>query len=181
MAKDLLTPLARRTRFGEVYQVLQAGLSDIVPAPPEQITPTQRLDELVPQVERRRVWQELSDAGLALPPLGLPSRIFFGAACVVLAPVALLVLLVNWSFVFTAVELYIWARRVTRPLATQVPAGCETVQEAVLHLTPFRREDYNAGLWPREAIALKVRSICARVAGLPVESVKEDTRWIDLC
>ena len=155
-------------------------MSDIVPARPEQIVPTQGLDELIPPVERRRVWQELSDAGLTLAPLSLPSRIFLEAACVVLAPVALLVLLVNWSFVCTAVELYIWAQRVTRPLATQVPAGCKTVQEAVLHLTPFRREDYEAGLWPREAIALKVRLLCAKVTGLPLESVKDETRLTDL-
>jgi hypothetical protein len=166
---DILTPLARRTRFGEVYQSLREQLEEIVPDRTQEITPTQRFDQLIPLAERRRVWQQLQQVGFVLPPLRLPSRVVLASTCIVLAPVALLVLLINWSFAFTAVELYIWARRITRPMAVEVPAGCQTVQEAVLQLTPFRRQDYMAGLWPREAIALRVRMLFARAAGVPLQ------------
>jgi hypothetical protein len=178
MVEDVLTPLAGRTRFDQVFRGLRAHLLDILPTRPEEISPTQRFDQLIPRVERQRVWQEFREAGFAVPPLRLPSQVFLVVAFVILAPVAVLVLLLSWSFVFALVELSILAQRVTRPLAIELPF--HTVQEAVLYLTPFRREDYRAGLWPREAIALKVRVLFAEAAGRPLESVREETRVSDL-
>jgi hypothetical protein len=178
MVEDVLTALGGRTRFDQVFQGLRARLLEVLPARPEEVSPTQRHDQLIPRLDRRRVWQELREAGFALPPLRLPSQVFLAAAFVVLAPVAILVLLLNWSFVFALVELSIWARRVTRPLAIELPL--QTVQEAVLYLTPIRRADYHAGLWPPEAIALKVRALIAEAAGRPLESVQAETRISDL-
>ena len=73
------------------------------------------------------------------------------------------------------------ARKVTRPLTIHPPIGCETMQEAALHLTPFRHEDYKAGLWPREDIAARVRWILARELHIPFEAITEKTSLADLC
>jgi hypothetical protein len=49
-----------------------------------------------------------------------------------------------------------------------------------LTVTPFTHEDFKAGLWPREEIAAKVRLLVAKAAGLPVDSVTEETSFCDL-
>ena len=68
----------------------------------------------------------------------------------------------------------------SRPLAVRTPDGCQTVREAVLQATPFRREDYQAGLWPRSDISAKVRLLFAEIAGVPFESVTEDSPLAEL-
>jgi len=55
------------------------------------------------------------------------------------------------------------------------------VREAVLHLTPFRRQDYERGFWTSEEIAAKVRLIVARATGTPFPLVTNDTRLDTLC
>jgi len=99
----------------------------------------------------------------------------------VLVPVIMLAcILRNWSILLSLAELSVLARRVTRPWAVQPPVACETVREATLHLTPFTREDYQAGLWPREEVAAKVRWIVSRAVGVPFESVTDETQFLDL-
>ena len=61
----------------------------------------------------------------------------------------------------------------TRPLAVKPPIACETVHEAVLRLTPFRREDYQAGLRPREELAAKVRLIISEATGVPFAEIHQ--------
>ena len=65
-------------------------------------------------------------------------------------------------------------------MAIYPPIGCQTLQEAALQLTPFRKEDYQAGLWPHEDIAGKVRLVICEAIGMPFEAVKEESRLSEL-
>jgi hypothetical protein len=163
------------------FRQLQEKLLEILPARPEEITPAARFDTLIPPEDRRHTWHQLHEAGFDLPPLMLSSRVFLAAAFIVLAPVALLAHFFSWSFVFSVAELGLLAHKVTRPLAIHPPIGCETMQEAALQLTPFRQEDYKAGLWPREDIAAKVQLIVARELGIQFEAITAETSLANLC
>jgi hypothetical protein len=172
--------LANNSKTNRTFHYLREKLLEIYPIQVDELTSSARFDRLIAADERRRVWQKLREAGFDLPELTLSSRVFLAAALIVMAPVALLAYFLNWTVVLSLAELGLLARKVTRPLAIYPPIGCETVQEAVLHLTPFRQEDYKAGLWPREDIAAKVRWITARAAGLPFETVTNETRLLDI-
>src|SRR5262249_42521581 len=149
--------MATKSKTTQTLHQLQEKLLEILPTLPEEITPSARFGMLIPPADRRRTWQQLQDAGFDLPQLTLSTRLFLTAAFIVLTPVALLAYFVSWSFLFSVAELGLIAHKVTRPLAIHPPIGCETMQEAALHLTPFRKEDYEAGLWSHEEIAAKVR------------------------
>jgi hypothetical protein len=164
-----------RTLYG-----LRARLSEVLAVPAAAITPDQHLDALVPREERRRVWQEMAEAGYELPPLELSGLVFWLTAVFVVFPLLLVgVILKTWAVVFSLPELGLLARRITRPLAIDTPTGL-TVYEVAVALTPFARVDYKAGLWPAKAIADKVRLIIAAGAGVPFDEVRPDTRLADL-
>src|SRR5262249_6458769 len=132
--------------------------------------------------ERRRVWQDLRTAGFDVPELALSAYVRLVVTLLVLLPVALVAYAwSNWTVLLSLGELGLLARRLTRPWAIYPPFGCETVQEAVVQLTPFTHADYQAGLWPREEIAAKVRWIVAEVTGVPFEKVTEQTRLNYIC
>ncbi len=101
-------------------------------------------------------------------------------AFLVVAHVAALVFLFNWTAIFNAIVLGLLGRSATRPLAVHPPRGCRTIEEAVVCITPFSREDYKAGLWPPEAIAAKVRWLVAWEALLPMDAVTDETRLKDV-
>jgi hypothetical protein len=141
MSDDLLTSLSHRTRAYHVFEALQKTLSDILGVSRNEVTPTRRLDSLLPRERMPEAWEGLRTAGFALPPL---------------------------------------KRKLLRPRTVELPGGCETLQEAVFYLTPFSQADYRAGLWPRAAIAGKVRCITARALGMSLDSVPENMRFQEL-
>jgi hypothetical protein len=161
--------------YGRLCEALRASVTRA------EIRPSDRFDILIPPEKRRRVWSRLRTEGLDLPALRLSGKALFLIVFLVLAPVlALYVALKSWTALFSIAELSFLARRIARPWAIHLPRGCETVREAALQLAPFSHEDYLAGLWPRKDIADKVRLIVARAAGVPFESVTEETRFDDL-
>ncbi len=171
----------RKTKIGMTYQEFERELRELVPLSQPNIDPSDRIEALIPSEERRRVWRQLQLAGFDLPELALSPQVFFMAAALVLAPVILLVLsLRKWSMLLSLLELSFLAHRLTRPLAIYPPFGCRTVQQLVVHLSRFVLEDYKAGLWTHDEIAAKVRQIFAEAAGVPVESVKGETRLEEL-
>jgi hypothetical protein len=169
-----------RSKTGQTLCRLREQLLLATALTPDAITPAARFEALIPDDERRRVWDGLRAGGLALPALELSPRVFLLAALMVLAPVLLLAFAQkNAAILLSVTELGLLARRITRPLAVHPPRGCETVREAVLRLTPFDTRDYKAGLWPPEDIADRVRLLIAEVANLPFESVKRESRLIE--
>jgi hypothetical protein len=168
----------RRSKTDQAYDRLRKALQDFVLH--AEIRPSARFDALIPPGERRLVWSRLQMEGLELPALQLSSRALFLIVVLVLAPVLALYVVLSWTALFSLAELSFLARKVARPWAIHPPRGCETVREAALQLAPFSRQDYQAGLWPRKDIADKVRLIVARAAGVPFESITEETRFSDL-
>lgn len=170
------------SKINQTFPHLRESLIYLVPATPDQITPPRPFAVLIPPQDRRRVWQDLRAAGYDLPELHLPASVGLLVAILVLLPVALAAFaLKNWTVLLSLGELGLLARRITRPWATQPPIGCETVQEAVILLTPFTRADYQAGLWPQEEIAAKVRRIVAQATGVPFAEITDQTRLDDIC
>jgi hypothetical protein len=172
-------PYRRPSKADEVYDRLCEALRSS--ATRAEIRPSDRFDILIPPDERRLVWSRLRTEELDLPALRLSGKALLLIVFLVLAPVlALYVAVRSWTALFSLAELSFLARRITRPWAIHPPHGCETVREAALQLAPFSRQDYQNGLWPRKDIADKVRLIVARAAGVPFESITEETRFSDL-
>lgn len=170
------------SRTDQTYSQLREELVEVIGLTGSDVQQSDRFQAIVPPRDRRQVWRKLRDDGFELPGLVLSSRVLLFVTICVLAPVLVLYVVVkNWTAFFSLGELGFLARRLTRPWAIHPPVGCETVREAVLHLTPFSQEDYEAGLWPREDIADKVRLIVARATGTPFDSVTEETRLDDIC
>jgi len=166
---------------GRTFTRLRASLADLVPAPVASISYSSSFATMIRPWSRRRVWQQLRTAGFALPGLTLSGPVFILVAAVVMFPAWLIVLTVKgWTALFSLAELVLLSHKVTRPLAIHPPLGCETVHEAVLELTPFRHEDYQAGLWPPEEITAKVRQMVAEVAGVSFEEIRPETRLCEL-
>jgi len=169
----------REAKTAATLAALQSQLHELVPTARATIVNSDRLEDIIPLPDRRVAWQALRAAGFPLPALRLSWRVLMISVAIVLGPVLLMAL--AWqraSICLAVVELGILAYRLTRPLATHAPASCETVREAVLHLTPFEIADYRAGLWPREDVRDKVRLIIARGSGVRFQDVFDDSRLI---
>lgn len=152
-----------------------------MPAPAESISYSARLASIIPPYRRRRVWRHLRAAGFALPGLTLSGPVLIVVVTIILFPAWLIILTVKgWMALFSLAELVVLSHKVTRPLAIHPPIGCETVHEAVLELTPFRHEDYRAGLWPPEEIGAKVRLIVAEATGMPFATITPQTKLVDV-
>jgi hypothetical protein len=158
---------------------LQAKLGESVGLPPAEFGPTKKIETMIPPKERRRVWTELAEAGYPLPSSGL-SVLFLIASFVALIPLSVLAFVSKaWAFFFFLPELSLLVRKIARWLAAHLPKGL-TVYEAALGLTPFRREDYELGLWPPEEIGDKVRLVISNSVGVPFDSIRGETRLADL-
>jgi hypothetical protein len=86
----------------------------------------------------------------------------------------------TWFVGLSVIELSFVAYRLTRPLAIHPPGRCKTVGQAVLRLRNVRRPDGQPLPWTREEITERVRMIVSACAGVSIENVTDDTRWIDL-
>jgi hypothetical protein len=164
-----------------VFYRLRRDLVELLPIARPRIRPETRFVDIIPRRDRRRVWRELQSRGYRLPALQLPGYlILWGTLSVVIRSAAVAWLFKNPLFAAVGLPFAILTWFLARPLAVRPSLGCETIREAVLHVTPFRRVDYEAGLWPRADISAKVRLIIACAAGVPFDRVREDTRFTDL-
>lgn len=171
----------RESMTARTMRRLQAKLSELVGLPPAEFAPTKKLETLISRQERRRVWTELAAVGYPLPALGLSAPVFWIASIFVLGPLLVLVFLVKtWAVVLSLPELALLVHKITRRLAIHPPMNL-TVYEAALGLTPFRREDYDAGLWPAEDVAEKVRFVISISTGRAFDSIRAEDRIVDLC
>jgi hypothetical protein len=188
---------SRITKVDMTFQEFQRKLRELLPLSQKEFRMSDRIEDIITPQERRRIWQELRVAGYDLPELNLPLSqipqgtgiyclLVFGAVLVLGLPLLFLVLiakLLPFAFLKRIQALlidWIFPGNPDNPLAIHAPVGCETVEEAVLQLTPFRVEDYKAGLWPRETLAAKVRQIVATSSGVSFQAIQSETRWGDL-
>jgi hypothetical protein len=143
----------REARTSSALIDFRKRLQEALPSITTSIDPTERLEDLIPAIDRRRVWKELRDADLNLPPLRLAQPVVLVGIAAVVGPIALLMMTFRKaSIILSAIEISVLVYRLLRPLAVRMPRGCETVREAALHLTPFTAADYKAGLWPHEDV-----------------------------
>ncbi|MBV9124606.1 MAG: hypothetical protein JO112_14715 [Planctomycetes bacterium] len=173
-----------------VFYRLRRALRAQLPLSRHTIRPSRMLAELVPESQRRRVWQHLQREELRLPDLQLSSPLSYLAKglllaagkflAVVMITVLFAPFLVPWwwqnGFAFwivILVALAFWLGM--RPLAVQVPARVGTIREAVLYLAPRAAV---AGL-TRESIAAKVSQLVSENLGVPREKVTEESWFVD--
>jgi hypothetical protein len=165
-----------QSKIGMTLADFQDRLQEVIPSSPDHIELNDRLEDLIPSHERRRVWRELQRSGLTLPRLALSWRVFWISTAMIAAPLVLLALAMRTaSLIVSLIEFSFLAYRFTRRWAVYPPPSCQTVRDAVLYLTPFHFVDYKAGLWSRKDLADKVRSIVANAHGLRLEDVHNDT------
>lgn len=157
---------------------LRRRLAELTSTPESEINAGTRLDALIARSDRRRVWSGLIKEGFELPDLERPPAVVWCAFF--LLALLFATSLKAWQAILSGVELALFTRRVTRPLAVHPPLGCETLREAAIRATPFSQPDYHAGLWPHEDIADKVRLIIAEACNIPVSSIQDDTNLVDL-
>ena len=191
------SPSSRPTKPEMTFRLLERKLHELLPSRAQDIHLSDRFETIIPTEDRRRVWRELKLAGLILPDLTVPrselqrSELWGCLLCpivLILGFPFLFAALVTKALGFTFVDRILSTvfnrifllTRVNEELAIYSPAGCETVQEAVLDLTPFRFEDYKAGLWPPEEIGAKVRHIISEHSGVSFDEIKNDSRWGEL-
>ena len=174
--------MGNKTKVGQVFQELCWQLGQILNMSPEDVSASSLFVTLIPPNERRRIWEELRQSGVALPELRLANPVLFLTALTILLPVTVWAILSKNGLAFLCLlELFWIAGKLTRPWAIFPPIGCETVQEAVLANTPFHQKDYHAGLWPPEDIAAKVRWIFSERLGIPFRDITDDTKIANLC
>ena len=61
------------------------------------------------------------------------------------------------------------------PPAIYTQGGSETLEQIANQNLKFNLDDYRQGLWPREAIAARVKQIIAYQLNVPASKVQEDT------
>lgn len=164
-----------------VFYRFRRELLEMVPVARERLRPSARIEDVIPRPVRRRVWQQLRKRGYKLPPLEFSgSAILLSFLAIVARSAAFAWIFNNAVFALAALPFVALTWWTTRPLAIHPPTGCQTLREAVLLATPFRKVDYDAGMWPRADISAKVRAIIALQLAIPFDQVREESRWVDL-
>ncbi len=144
---------------------------------PDQIQLTDRFDEIIPLDLCREIRERVAEQGTNLQALYMTGSVRSAATLAVLGPRTLLaVLLKDGTVLLSLVERRFLTRCLSGRWPIFLPVVCRTVQEAVLHLTPFQREDYDAGRWPSEDIAAKVRWVIAQSTGVSFATVTSEKR-----
>ena len=181
MNSETIVDLPRRCITSQVFYRFRRELLEMMPCGRGVIRPSARIEDVIPCHLRRQIWEQLRAQGYKLPPLGLSGgMVLFGLLSVVARSAVFAWLFQNAVFALVALPFAVLTWWITRPLAVHLPTGCQTVREAVLLATPFRRVDYAAGLWPHADISAKVRAIVALQMAIPFEEVHEESRFVDL-
>ncbi len=63
---------SRITKVDMIYQEFERKLRELLPLSQQELRMSDRLEDIIPPQQRRRVWQELRVAGFDLPELNLP-------------------------------------------------------------------------------------------------------------
>jgi hypothetical protein len=171
----------QRSKVAQAFHELRQQLGRLVGVAASELILSRRFVDLIPDSERRQVWRQLREAGVELPDLRLPGGAFMVVLLLVCLPVVLLCVVFDISCGLILIEAGALAQKLSRPWATFPECGCETLHEAVLHLTPFAAADYQAGLWPPADIEARVRWIISCSLNVPFASIDRTTRLLDIC
>ena len=165
-----------------VFERFRVDLAECGGITPGAIERGSKLTDLVPLSCRREVWRGLAERGYRLPALQLALPVQLTSVLSVLVRSAALAWLLQHPAFLAAILPFGWLTwRSTHHLAVHPPIECNTVYEAAVHATPFRRQDYEAGLWSLADLSVKIRATIALSSGRSLESVQPESKLVDLC
>ncbi|MEE8156010.1 MAG: hypothetical protein V3T53_13740 [Phycisphaerales bacterium] len=164
---------------GSFYR-LRRELVKLVSLPRRDITPKAELGSLIPQDQRRDVWQALLSCGIQLPLLQRSSATVWTAVIIVTACASGLAVVTRepW-FLLAALPLWFVASLATRPLAVFVPDSAQTISDLVMYTTSMKTSDLTDAVPTRREILYKIRVITSEQLGIPIERISEDSRFTE--
>jgi hypothetical protein len=163
---------------------VRAVLTDTLGVDRRQVRPATPLATLIPPDRQGEVVSRLREAGLPAPPRERTLMEWPLCELTMAIPILLLVscLIGSWvAFLITiptAVLFGVAAFTVTRTRVVQVPFLPRTVGELVIYLLHFG--DYPGYRFSRNEVSLKVRFVIAEGRAEPLDTVREDSSFIDL-
>jgi hypothetical protein len=86
----------------------------------------------------------------------------------------------EWPLLLALPLVFFDAFRASRRWATELPPFIETVGELAVYGIRFADHGGSGYQWSHGDIELKVRLIIAESLGMMLESVRPETRWVDL-
>ena len=178
-----------RCQSSAVFYQARRALVDLHGAPRRSVSPSTRMDSLLPSTSRRSDWQSLSRTMEAqLPQLEAPRWMRLLSAGRVVALIFACVAAYSVYPAFTAVifalgsALLIWmANRAMSPFAVEIPVECATVGgtvKAILRLNYGTQTGTNRK-WDPHEVWETLRSLIAEQLDVPLEAVTADAYFVD--
>jgi acyl carrier protein len=179
---------------GRAFYKFRKAMRQALPLERHQVRPGSSLELLLPIEHRPETWRRLQAAGLDLPTLILPYRLFvaclalvggFVALHLIALPLGVPEATVGWFLVGTIPIISLLVYYITRPFADQLPERVRTVRGVVrilakreFALTDYdeRRQLEHFKTWKgrsHEEVARKVREVIAEVLGVDVEQIEQ--------
>jgi len=162
-----------RTRCysGETFYRMRKLLLQSLPDCGVRIRPGSRLDEIVPEATRRRVWAAVRKEGLVLPRLELTRRQQWLCALAIATPV---LLWRDWAGAAASFAVALAVYWGTRPWAIHPPVCCRTIRDVVLLAVDRNRPTGGGGQFSEREVVQKVRLIAAKQFRMPAEQITDD-------
>ena len=164
-----------------VFGQLRAAIAGAAGVPSRAIRPWTHLEWVLPVDRRRELWRAMRQSGLRLPPLELPPRAGWLGCLVLTVPKVVSVFVLGWclgTLAAAAAVLLYWL--LSRPWATEFPAGLRTVGELTLYLTDYAEHRDSGYRWTHDEIAFKVRVVVAEAMNLPLDQVRTESTFREL-
>ena len=170
-----------RSPILDTFDWLREALARFLGVHQSSIRPDTDLASLIPVSERRRLWRQLREEGLARQDLVLSARtaslLFF---FVLLLTGALAIWLKTWFALMLLWPIGTLCYWISRPRATHFPIDIRTAGELAVFLTHFGAHHDAGYRWTAEEISVKVRMIVADWVGLPLDEVRRETVLTDI-
>ena len=173
-------PQAEACLTSRSFYRLRRELTTFLSLSRRDITPKTELGSLIPQEQRRDLWQVLLSCGIQLPSLQRSTATVWTAAIIVTACAAALAVVTRdpW-FLLAALPLWFVASLATRPLAVFVPGSAQTISDLVMYATSMKASDLTDAAPTRREILYKIRVITSEQLGIPMEQIREDSRFTE--
>ena len=173
-------PQAESCLTSRSFYRLRRELTRLLSLPRRSITPKTELESLVPQDQRREVWQALLSSGIQLPSLQRSTVTAWAAATIVIAgPTGLALVMREPWFLLAALPLWLVVSLATRPLAVFVPGSAQTISDLVMYTTSMKSSDLTDAAPTRREILYKIRVITSEQLGIPFEQISADSRFTE--
>lgn len=158
----------------------RAALCASVGLPRHRVTPSTRLDALIPPNRRRSAWAALRATELRVPGLELSLTALAISALLVIMALSSICLWAGrwWAPALAVVPVWYAAYRASRPWAVHFPL-C-TVGELVVYGTRFSDHTASGHRWSHGDVSLKVRMVMAEALNMRMEDVRPDASLADL-